>query len=76
MNPTHRKGKGKLLEDFESPKGLWEYSEVYRDVLVAHEWNMKPEQFWSSSRISRAFMIAYCEATGAMQSIEMKQSKT
>jgi len=75
MNPTHQKGKEKSLDDFDPPKGIWEYSEVYRDVLVAHEWNLKPGQFWESDRVSRAFMIAYCEVTGAMQAIETK-SKT
>lgn len=59
------------LMDLKESKGNWEYSELYRDIVVAKEWNLDPIEFWNKPRLSRLFMIAYCETSGSIQSFEM-----
>jgi len=56
--------------------GDWEYSELYRDVHIAHEWGFKdPAEFWKLSKTSRTIMTAYIEASGAMSSYDMQSKK-
>ena len=55
------------------PKGSWEYSEFYRDILVAKDWNISPTEFWEKSRLDRAIMIAYCMETPKMALYEQNK---
>lgn len=71
-NPEH-KDKPIPLKDIPIQRGSWEYSELYRDVMVAKEWNLDPMEFWSKPRLSRLFMIAYCEANATMESFEVNK---
>lgn len=74
-NPKHQKELAIPLRDLPEQTGSWEYSEIFRDVTVAKEWGLEPVEFWNKSRISRAFMIAFCEVSSFMQSFEINSSK-
>jgi len=72
-NPGH-KGSGVALKDLPVETGSWEYSPIFRDVLVAKEWGFQdPLEFWAKSPVSRAYMIAFVEASGAMESFADRQ---
>jgi hypothetical protein len=38
--------------------------------MVAHDWNMKPSDFWDSDENDQAIMIAYTSASGDIDNFE------
>jgi hypothetical protein len=64
---------GVALDNLPLAQGKWEYSEVYRDTVVAKDWGLTPMEFWSKSPLDQAFMIVHTQSSGAMESFEQKQ---
>ena len=54
-------------------KGKWRHSVRFSEIHAAHEWGMKPSEFWKCSEQDRAFMIQYCNTVGQMESWEHEQ---
>ena len=74
-NPEHKLGKGTPLEKIEIRSGSWEFSTIYRDCLVAHEWNMIPTEFWELTAEEQSIMIAFIEAKNTMENHEITLKK-
>jgi len=70
LNPSHQKGKGTPVKNLKIPRGSWEYSELFRDILVAKDWGLDPIEFWNRSKLSRALMIAFTEENAAMDGFD------
>ena len=73
-NPSHKPGEGKKLSELDVKKGSWEFSSVFRDTVVAHEWNITPSEFWSKESEEQALMIAFIETRNSMDTIDSDTS--
>jgi len=58
------------LESLKIPRGKWEYSELYRDALIAKDWGLSPTEFWGLSSIDKAIMTSTSMASAEMQLYE------
>lgn len=55
--------------------GLWSHSDRFFEVHTAHEWDLKPSQFYASSPDDKALMMAYVKTREMMSAWESQEQE-